>query len=291
LLKGAIVFVDVYTSEGADASVLFTELLTQMGAKCVKTWAWSGNGEQGSRIGITHIVFKDGGKRTLEKAREAGGVVSCVGVGWVLDCERENKWLDEAPYAIDVSLIPRGGHRRRKSMEPRAIANLNGTIVTSGTPSRTSSMSMSPSKEFFNLPGTPFTSKSKRRDSVQWVRSPASSNSCSSESRPNDEDTPVLSPLPSTPAPEVFSSYGDDGLYGDETPGNQTPYFLRMEQLVQRTAPPGKKYDGLDGHALSFLSAKKDETVMMRLMAAKRKSLQWAPKHQSPLARGEAFGS
>lgn len=85
LLKGAIVFVDVHTSEGADASGLFTELLTQMGARCVRTWAWNGHGDDGSKIGITHVIFKDGGVRTLEKTREAGGVVQCVGVGWVLE--------------------------------------------------------------------------------------------------------------------------------------------------------------------------------------------------------------
>jgi hypothetical protein len=85
LLKGAVVFVDVHTTEGADASILFTELLTQMGARCVKRWDWNGKGEEGTKIGITHVVFKDGGKRTLEKARETGGVVSYVGVGWVLE--------------------------------------------------------------------------------------------------------------------------------------------------------------------------------------------------------------
>lgn len=83
LLKGAVVFVDVHTSEGADASALFTELLTQMGARCVKSWNW--NGEDGSKVGITHLVFKDGGKRALEKAKGTNGVVSCVGVGWVLE--------------------------------------------------------------------------------------------------------------------------------------------------------------------------------------------------------------
>jgi hypothetical protein len=85
------VFVDVHTSEGADASGLFVELLAQMGARCVKTWAWNpsspphdGAGSQ-SRIGITHVVYKDGGKRTLEKVRESNGVVQCVGVSWVLE--------------------------------------------------------------------------------------------------------------------------------------------------------------------------------------------------------------
>jgi hypothetical protein len=105
VLKGAVVFVDVHTTEGADASAVFVELLGQMGARCVKTWSWSPNsvtslqngdaskqGERdqtangvGSKIGITHVVFKDGGKRTLEKVRESNGVVLCVGVGWVLE--------------------------------------------------------------------------------------------------------------------------------------------------------------------------------------------------------------
>jgi hypothetical protein len=89
LLRGAVVFVDVHTSDGADARGIFVELLTQMGARCVKTWAWNPNSssESGadSRVGITHVVYKDGGKRTLEKVRESGGVVQCVGVSWVLE--------------------------------------------------------------------------------------------------------------------------------------------------------------------------------------------------------------
>lgn len=99
VLKGAVVFVDVYTTEGADASAVFVDLLGQMGARCVKTWSWNpssvtspeaGGEDQasngvGSKVGITHVVFKDGGKRTLEKVRESKGVVICVGVGWVLE--------------------------------------------------------------------------------------------------------------------------------------------------------------------------------------------------------------
>ena len=90
LLRGAVVFVDVHTSEGADASGIFTELLMQMGARCVKTWGWSpGNFEDDSadtdKVGITHVVFKDGGKRTMEKVRQSNGVAQCVGVSWVLE--------------------------------------------------------------------------------------------------------------------------------------------------------------------------------------------------------------
>lgn len=102
VLKGAVVFVDVHTTEGADASGIFLDLLTQMGARCVKQWLWNSrsgaisSGENlanpsldcampSSKIGITHVVYKDGGRRTLEKVREANGVVLCVGVGWVLE--------------------------------------------------------------------------------------------------------------------------------------------------------------------------------------------------------------
>ena len=83
--------------------------------------------------------------------------------------------------------------------------------------------------------------------------------------------------------------YPEEGLYGsDETPGGQTPYFLKKGQLVQQTAPVNRYVENEEGGQNSWLnnlSEKKDENVMMRLMAARRKSLQWAPKVGSPLAR------
>lgn len=94
VLQGAVVHVDVHTTEGEDASGIFIELLQQMGARCVKNWAWNprsslspvdGVEPKEGRVGISHVVFKDGGVRTLEKVRQAGGFVKCVGVGWVLE--------------------------------------------------------------------------------------------------------------------------------------------------------------------------------------------------------------
>jgi len=150
---------------------------------------------------------------------------------------------------------------------------------------------MSPIKNRYSFTETPLTSKARRRDSVQWEHSPSSSSSPSDEKA--DEETLMLSPVPVTPAPEYISAYGEDELYGDETPGAQTPYFLKKEQLVQQTAPVRKFGDFGEeesmGAGKGFLSHKKDESVMMRLMAARRKSLQWAPKVGSPLARGEGW--
>ena len=105
LLKGAVVYVDVHTTEGEDASGIFLELLTQIGARCVRQWSWnprtslagtiqSPTGSEddtteaeasNDKVGITHVVYKDGGKRTMEKVRASKGVVHCVGVGWVLE--------------------------------------------------------------------------------------------------------------------------------------------------------------------------------------------------------------
>ena len=98
-------YVDVRTTEGEDASGIFLELLAQMGARCVKQWSWIprlslpgaaqspmdgadeviGAEASNNKIGITHVVYKDGSKRTLEKVRASKGVVRCVGVGWVLE--------------------------------------------------------------------------------------------------------------------------------------------------------------------------------------------------------------
>lgn len=93
VLRGAVVYVDVHTTEGEDASGIFIELLQQMGARCVKSWGWNPRASMSSadmnrrdsKVGITHVVFKDGGVRTLEKVRQAAGLVKCVGVGWVLE--------------------------------------------------------------------------------------------------------------------------------------------------------------------------------------------------------------
>ncbi len=170
LLRGAVVFVDVHTTEGADASGIFRRASDADGCQMRHKWSWNPASppradRSSSKVGITHVVYKDGGKRTLEKVRESGGVVHCVGVSWVLDCERENKWLDEGPYYIDTALVPRGGARRRKSMEPRAIANMNGMLVS--TPFKNANPGGIRDSQAA-APSTP----ANRRDSSLWMRTP-----------------------------------------------------------------------------------------------------------------------
>ncbi|KMP06631.1 hypothetical protein CIRG_06312 [Coccidioides immitis RMSCC 2394] len=287
VLQGAVVYTDVHTKEGADASGIFVELLTQMGARCVKSWNWNprtslspvdGVEPKESKVGITHVVFKDGGVRTLEKVREANGVVKCVGVNWVLDCERSNKWLDEAEYAVDISMLPRGGQKRRKSMEPRALGNVNGTVVTldcssSSSGSGRSSVDPETMEEFMRLSPTP---------------TPRSSRDSSVDSDYNDSEDVLATPKPkrrprSSMAPPETPGYSYD--YDPATSMSPTtPYYLSQgAKLMQQTCPPKQLRQGLfpvDGN-----NEEQTESLRIRLDAARRKSLIWKPKIGSPLGR------
>ncbi|SPO02153.1 uncharacterized protein DNG_04826 [Cephalotrichum gorgonifer] len=271
LLRGAVVYVDVRTSDGGDASEFFAELLTEMGARCVKRWDWSPSADDSSRVGITHVVYKDGGKRTLEKVREARGVVQCVGVSWVLECERNNEWVDEGPYHVDTEHISHGPSRRRKTMEPKAIANLAAVPLGSGPSSRRSEGHQS-------APNTPLN----RRDSSVWIRTPSEQADEEREADREDWDLGVLTPVPFTPAPEAIARYVEGITDTPSEDGGEDASPMDDKKLVMMTCPAKKA--GPVAREEVF-SAERDGTVMMRLMAARRKSLQFAPKVASPLSK------
>lgn len=267
-LTGAVVYVDVHTTEGEDASGIFIELLQQMGARCVKNWAWNprasllpeSTAEQhkDGRVGITHVIYKDGGVRTLEKVRHAAGLVKCVGVGWVLDCERENKWLDETDYAVDSTIIPRGGAKRRKSMEPRALSNVNGTLVSSSTAAATmrkSGVTPSSSEE----PRTPTTTRTRKYDT------------------PSARDR--ICQTPKTPGTGYGFRFNMDDYVGMSP---ATPFYLSRAKLVQQTCPPKQTRQGIFGGEAGDLDMEGDvgggdsessRRLKIRLEAARRKSL------------------
>jgi hypothetical protein len=210
-----------------------------------------------------------------------------------VSCERENQWLDEAPYLIDTSLVPRGGARRRKSMEPRAIANLNGMLVPS--PVRNNSRGSQ------TAPSTP---ANNRRASGLWIRSPEKSldddaDQGGSDNRDADGEEDgtewdTLSPVPKTPAPEAIARFAANispgstspssvGSVESEDPLTRDDNAHSREEMLLRTCPPKRTTFVELGEGI--LSKEKDERVLMRLMAARRKSLQFAPKIGSPLAK------
>ncbi|ODH19894.1 hypothetical protein ACO22_06064 [Paracoccidioides brasiliensis] len=296
VLRGAVVFADVHTAEGADASGIFVELLTQMGARCVKSWSWNpraslspveGVDPKEGKVGITHVVFKDGGVRTLEKVREANGLVKCVGVSWVLDCERKSKWLDESNYGVDVSLVPRGGQKRRKSMEPRVLSNMNGSIIKldSSTSSNSGRCSVTDRETFQELMGFSPTAESSRRDSMEWRRVPSTPqpekrNHFAIQPKPTNLPPNPMAESPTTP--EFNYAFDFDGA---SALSPITPFHPSQgTKLTQQTCPPKQLRQGL------FDDKGRDDDQMseglkLRLEAARRKSLVWKPKVGSPLGR------
>ncbi|KKK23912.1 hypothetical protein P175DRAFT_0497224 [Aspergillus ochraceoroseus IBT 24754] len=266
-LRGAVVYVDVHTTEGEDASGIFVELLQQMGARCIKNWSWNphsslspvdGVDPKESKVGITHVVFKDGGVRTLEKVRYAAGLVKCVGVGWVLDCERENKWLDETPYAVDSSIIPRGGAKRRKSMEPRALSNVNGTLVKTSMAGSSAHSRRSGAVENFMRGTTPA--------SHDDVVTPERTRKDQASHKEGDEKKYWQTPR--TPA------YGFNLDSIGMSPA--TPFYLsQRSKLVQQTCPPKETRQGLFSKVAT--DEEPSQKLKARLEAARRKSLAFKP--------------
>ncbi|PLN82660.1 hypothetical protein BDW42DRAFT_200375 [Aspergillus taichungensis] len=280
VLNGAVVYVDVHTTEGEDASGIFVELLQQMGARCIKSWSWNPNPRASTspdeesepkigKVGITHVVFKDGGVRTLEKVRQARGLVKCVGVGWVLDCERENKWVEESHYAVDSSIIPRGGAKRRKSMEPRALSNMNGTLVKSNPSSSSNSSRKSGAVEDF-MRQTPPPSESP--DLTPQPRRYESSH---------PEPDQSYCQTPKTPGSRPYD-FNFDAI--GMSPA--TPYYLsQRSRLVQQTCPPKQTHQGLFGtpSRADPDAVEPSWKLKAKLDAARRKSLAFKPRVGSPL--------
>lgn len=166
-------------------------------------------------------------------------------------------------------MIPRGGSRRRKSMEPRALANMNGNLIPASieTPAKVSiDNEMSPTKEFLT-----FDTPASRRDTFIIERQ-----------TPPDQEQSVA---PATPmAVSAQDNMLEDGsAWGSPT----TPYYLsKGADLVQRTCPPKQMGFPVTGE----IDDQPDETVRRRLLEARRKSMQWASRIRSPLGRTVSYG-
>jgi hypothetical protein len=165
-------------------------------------------------------------------------------------------------------MVPRGGSRRRKSMEPRALSNLNGNLVPlDSSLSKQATSNVSPTKEFLNLASFP--------DSPQSPVSPTVEKAARQPTLDADNDgpetplRPEIYPLPETPSLNSPT----------------TPYYLsKGAQLVQQTCPPKQTGEGLFPVS-GRIEDQPNERLRQRLLLARRKSLQWAPRINSPLGR------
>jgi hypothetical protein len=136
-------------------------------------------------------------------------------------------------------------------MEPKALTNLNGSLIG------TEALSKSPSlqQQFLNLDSPVAAYTNVNADT-------------------GIEQAPV------TPTPET---YVDPSFYGDSP---TTPYFLHPQQLVQRTCPPKQtgQENGFDVPGKGG-DEKKAAAVRQRLALMRRRTLEYAPRVGSPLAR------
>jgi hypothetical protein len=167
-------------------------------------------------------------------------------------------------------------------MEPKALANLNGQVIASPPSHSSSSHSKS-------APSTPVPKTTRRRESGLWQRTPEDQQPSTDSAHDFDdkENSLILTPVPKTPAPAQIAAYietistptstiTDSSLDEDEEDGRR--------EMLTRTCPP-KSTSTYSVLGEGILKREKDEGVLMRLMAARRKSLQFAPKVGSPLAR------
>ena len=185
-------------------------------------------------------------------------------------CERESQWLDETPYAVDSSIVPRGGAKRRKSMEPRALSNMNGTLV--------------------RVSESPTPSASGRRsgagqgaiDGFRKITPPT-----------HQQDTPSTPPQQSSADNYQFPATPGYNFANLDSIGMSpaTPAFLgNRSKLVQQSCPPKQSNRGLfaSSKPSSILQDDGDDEESrrqrrFRMEAARRKSLVYKPAVASPL--------
>jgi hypothetical protein len=194
---------------------------------------------------------------------------------WNSSCERENKWLDETHYAVDSSIIPRGGAKRRKSMEPRALNNVNGTLIKADNTASASASGRRSGADFDTMDdfmrqtpplsqGESSTPESDRKYTVTHTEA--------------DQEYCQTPKTPGTPGYD-FSRMDNMGM------SPATPFYIsQRSKLVQQTCPPKQTRQGLFSTS-SSIDDEHEHTQGLRfkLEAARRKSLAFKPKVGSPL--------
>lgn len=199
-LRGVVALVEVFTSDGGNATPAFVVLLQRLGAKTTKNFSER----------VTHLVFKEGSPTTLQRLRVHNKQVAETGIGtemfcvnsrWVSDCETEGRRMDEhyEEYAVDVEDVPRAGKRRRKSMEPSSLLNVGGSVIRD----RKSSLG-----RLSLLGRTPMKMDSSPEEELQKTITPVADKENSISGAESGEDSPV------TPA-----------------------YLAAPDSLIQQTAP------------------------------------------------------
>jgi hypothetical protein len=164
---------------------------------------------------------------------------------------------------VDSSIIPRGGAKRRKSMEPRALSNVNGTLVKTNVAG--SSSSRRPS----------MAAGSTSRSATPLSRNDHSTPDDNRGYESGHADAEKFWQTPRTPSAAALG-YNLDSI--GMSPA--TPFYLsQRSKLVQQTCPPKQTRQGLFSNASEDAPSRQ---LKSRLEAARRKSLALKPSARSP---------
>lgn len=147
---------------------------------------------------------------------------------------------------------------------------MNGTLIDNSSRSSISQ---------HLVPDTPLNNMN-RRDSATWLHTPSDQG----EDEQDDIEWSqfILTPAPKTPAPEAVAKAAAEMSYHNSEDDTVTSPMADMA-IGLRTCPP-KASDRWQGQT-SPSKVTLDDHALSRLMAARRKSLQFAPKIASPLSR------
>ncbi|EPS42114.1 hypothetical protein H072_3932 [Dactylellina haptotyla CBS 200.50] len=134
-LSDMVVFVEIRTSDGADASASFVQELLVLGARVVKRWRVNTFGKTNSDLnpmGVNLVVFKDGNSQAINKAKRVG--VPCVGVAWIKQCSTQN---EKAPFDEFLITNSKGLFGAKKQRRNSLVPKLH-KCVTGATPRKDS---------------------------------------------------------------------------------------------------------------------------------------------------------
>ncbi|KAG9006153.1 hypothetical protein FRB93_008945 [Tulasnella sp. JGI-2019a] len=131
-LAGCVIFVDVKTDDGSDASAMFVQMLRRLSAKII------------NRPGTTatHFVWKSGLQSTLTRYSSMEEPrPHLVGIGWVVQCVERKQKVEERRFLVNVKEAEiHFGNKRRKSLQVKdRSAMTSGLVPKRLPPQRTAS--------------------------------------------------------------------------------------------------------------------------------------------------------
>ncbi|ORY19824.1 hypothetical protein BCR34DRAFT_582036 [Clohesyomyces aquaticus] len=228
-LFGTVFLVDVFGggSAGIAGSYAFTTLLEDLGAQVVPRWNMSSNPD------VTHVVYKDGSAETREKVKASNGAIKVVNTGYVIDCNKTGKRLNETPYLVsEVYAQTTTPSKPLATLDPNSPAHSSGKSSSkmsfTYTPARTPSKYLATASPFETPRGqtTPGSANSLETSMIRWAQDRAETLK-----EIQEKENAGLFAAPKTCPPKAFTA--SVSKFGDIT-----PFPAKMRNLKRKSVAP-----------------------------------------------------